>query len=67
VNLAYTRLWSRHADEIHAELLKLGWNKEEIRRRTGIDRARIKLFMDHKHASLKTGVRLALAIAAARA
>lgn len=64
LEIRFMPLSKRHADEIHAQLMKMNWTKEEIRRRTGIDRAGIKRFVDRKRASVVIGARIAIAIAA---
>lgn len=64
MNLKYQRLKKTDADKIWLQLEKLNWSQAELRRRTGIDRARIKLFLHHRYASLYTGARIAIAVAA---
>lgn len=67
MNIYTTKIARRHAVILWDRLDEMDWTNEEIRRRTGIDRARIKLFVDHKYASLSTAGRIALAVAAGRA
>lgn len=67
MNLRYLKLNPRHQSLILRELLILGWSQEELRRRTGIDRAILKRFYRLESVSLTIGARIALASAAGRA
>lgn len=60
----YMKLTSRHAEQLHSAVVVMGWNQKELRLRTGIDRNLIGYFYRLKRASVKTGFRIAMALAA---